>query len=245
MNFKKTLITGLLSTSILFCSFSNTSYAAPKEIPQLPEEVSFEEFEVWYNENFDELRKNSDDYKTDQEILDEIKTSNNSGNMSTQTSDGTVSIAASYVPGDILVTDVNDFMGWNHGHAALVQSSLYTTEILGVGDDLTANRSISTYWTNRYSSAMAHLRTAMYSSYQAGKAKDWLYNQATTEDIGYNVAYGVYNTTTTYCSKSAWQAWYYGAGIELVAPSGGHVLPKMLYTSQNLSILSSNIGTWG
>lgn len=232
MKINKILFTGVCSLSIMLSGLSNAAFADKNMVPAPPIEATFEEFEVWYNENFDDLREISDEYKTDKEILNEIE-------------NGKVSIAAvSYSPGDILVTDDNTTSGWTHGHAALVQNSLYTTEILKIGDDLTVDRSIKTHWTDKYSDKMAHLRPK-YSSAYATKARDWLYNHAKENTIPYNLAYGVYDKTTTYCSKSAWQAWYYGANITLVSPSAGHVTPKMLYTGSNLEILSSNIGTWG
>lgn len=242
MKFVK-LFFSVLLFSIVFMGISSKDTQAASS-----DDVSFDEFEVWYNQNFDDLRETSSEYKTDEEILKEISALNKNksdlkGNISTLAS--TTNDFGGFAMGDILVTDVNSILGFNHGHAALVQNSLYTTEILRPGDKLTTGRSIETYWIKKYKSSMAHLRTQVYSSVKAKAARDWLYNLAKNNTIKYSLVYGVYDEEYTYCSKSAWAAWYNGAKTTLVSPAAGHVTPKMLYTSANLKIVKSTIGTWG
>lgn len=241
---KKIIFSFVFICLLFLTTLTGLAEVFPEENSGMGEELSFEEFEKWYDKNFDDLRKSSNEFKTDNEIKKEIINAEAEARKNTRGFNALSTNNWTHLPGDILVTDENKNV-WRHGHAALVTSSAYTVEIFRPGDTLTTSRSIRTNWTNRYNSR-ALLRYKWYDGATAAKAVHHETNRARNNTIEYSLTKTVTNTShnSTYCSKSVWQAYRYGAGVTLVNPNLGHVTPKMLYTSTRLDIKHSTIKNW-
>jgi len=158
------------------------------------------------------------------------------------------------LPGDVLVTDIPKTV-YNHGHAALVQNSTETIEIFGTDTVLKRGNCIDDNWYEAYefdgTIQIAHLR---YVDRTVGDALDAVFwEKYRTEPTGGPIEYcflkNVYEKENTYCSKSPWQAWNYGADERIAEPSWtpigpNHVWPEGLYFSDDMDVLKSNIKEW-
>ncbi|MBH0333661.1 hypothetical protein ABH14_28690 [Brevibacillus brevis] len=114
-------------------------------------------------------------------------------------------------PGDMLVSNATSSKGLT-GHAAIVTDNLTVVHIGGVGQH-PEEISLSKFF-KRYDNSVKVIRYT--SSRDAKKAGEWARTYAEEySDADYDLAVKLSGFTRTYCSKLVWQAYYYGADVNL------------------------------
>ncbi|MFI8716184.1 YiiX/YebB-like N1pC/P60 family cysteine hydrolase [Brevibacillus brevis] len=114
-------------------------------------------------------------------------------------------------PGDMLVSNTTSSKGLT-GHAAIVTDNLSVVHIGGYGEN-PEEISLSKFF-KRYNNSVKVIRYT--SSRDAKKAGEWARTYAAEySDAKYDLAVKLRGFTHTYCSKIVWQAYYYGADVNL------------------------------
>lgn len=114
-------------------------------------------------------------------------------------------------PGDMLVSNSTSSKGLT-GHAAIVTDNLTVVHIGGIGEN-PEEISLSRFF-KRYDNSVKVIRYT--SSRDAKKAGEWARTYAEEySDAKYDLAVKLSGFTRTYCSKIVWQAYYYGADVNL------------------------------
>ncbi|MGN7470945.1 YiiX/YebB-like N1pC/P60 family cysteine hydrolase [Brevibacillus sp. SAFN-007a] len=116
--------------------------------------------------------------------------------------------------GDILISDKNSSPSFT-GHAAIVTDTETVAEILGYGYHPQLN-SLKKFFNERTGGDRGVRIVRYYSSADARDAAEWA--EAYVDDfehVDYEIDDLYDYETSTYCSKLVWNAFYYGADVEL------------------------------
>lgn len=118
--------------------------------------------------------------------------------------------------GDILVTN-NTILNGFTGHAAIVIGESHVAEIRGYGHVLEKNTILKFFERNMEPGKgikVIRYNDATKASQAAQWASRYVDNYSST--VTYELRSDLYNyTSQTYCSKLVWNAFYYGANVEL------------------------------
>lgn len=117
--------------------------------------------------------------------------------------------------GDIVLTDRHNTSAWGIvGHAGIAVSSNSILHIAG------ASATAATYseWARWISDfGLAHIQVYRCNSASRGNAAaQWAIDNYYDKTVTYQINTDLFSTSTTYCSKIVWQAYYFGAGSSSV-----------------------------
>lgn len=129
--------------------------------------------------------------------------------------------------GDIFITNGTSSAGIT-GHAGIAISTNYILHIAGVGYH-PASISLSS-WHEEYTNKTAESWTKVYrhsNASIANEAAQWADENYSGSSASYFIDYDLESTSTTYCSKIVWQAYFFGANSATYLDFG-LVLPYQL-----------------
>lgn len=142
--------------------------------------------------------------------------------------------------GDIVLTHSSSTAGNGIiGHAGIAITS---DDVLHIRDHNSTNIETSSWssWINDYGLTQTQVFRCSDVSRRANAAT-WAVNNYKDKTVTYQINTDLYSTSTTYCSKIVWQAYYFGAGsystdwpmLNLVMP---YDLPLLVHNVSEISV---------